>query len=99
MNTGLSKSAENILFSILKKYIKQGVVIVYGSRANGKFSSRSDVDLSIKNSNLSNVELDNLKDEIDESNFPYLCDISLFENITNDKLITHINNFGKILKI
>lgn len=99
MSIGLSNNEKNILINILKKYLTTGLVILYGSRANGKYSPRSDVDLTLKNSNLSNTKLDDLKDEIDESNFPYLCDISLFENIQNNKLKEHIKNFGKVLEI
>ena len=98
MNTGISEDNLKILTTILAKYLKQGIVILYGSRAKGSFIPTSDIDLVMKNSNISNLTLDNLIEEIEESNFPYICDISLFENIKNHKLLTHINNFGVVLK-
>lgn len=41
--------------------------------------------------------IEEIKDEIDESNFPYLTDIHLYESITNPDLLEHIDRLGQTL--
>ena len=95
---GLTREQIQLLQETLKKYFKQGKVIVYGSRAKGNFHQRSDIDLVIQES-LSDHRhaLENFKESIDESDFPYLCDVQYFESIKNPHLIEHIQRRGKLL--
>ena len=95
MNSGLGKKNELILSGIMSKYIRSGSVLIYGSRAKGDFTERSDVDIAIKYC----PEIDDrlvaeMTDEIDESDFPYLADIRIYENIKNNKLRDHIDRAG-----
>ena len=98
MDFGLTQEQINHLIAIFKKYLKSGKVIIYGSRAKGNFTSRSDIDLVIKNSKTIDMQLlANLKEEIQESDLPYLVDIQFFETIKNVELIEHIIRVGKVL--
>jgi len=95
VNSGLGKKNELILSGIMSKYIRSGSVLIYGSRAKGDFTERSDVDIAIKDC----PEIDDrlvaeMTDEIDESDFPYLADIQIYENIKNNKLRNHIDRAG-----
>lgn len=94
---GLKESAIKILFSIFAKYIKIEEVILYGSRAKGNFNERSDLDLVITKSKINTKIIGKIISEINENNFPYTIDIQLFDRISNQNLIEHINRVGKVL--
>lgn len=84
-----------ILKTIFAKHEKVSKVIVYGSRAKGTNTDRSDVDLVICNSNIDRHQLGRLILDISNSNFPYTIDIQIYEHLKNKKLIEHINRVGK----
>jgi len=93
---GLSAAQYEIISNILDKYLdNEQSVIIYGSRAKGNYEQGSDLDLAIKGNHKKNI-LGSLIDEIDESNFPYLCDITYLNKIENQNLKDHINRVGKI---
>ena len=96
MTFGITFKQKQILNDILSKYLKDGIVLIYGSRVKGTYTNTSDVDLVIKNSTLNRQQLSNLIDDIDESDFPYLCDVQLFENINNLQLKDHIERLGEV---
>ena len=97
MNTGLNGKNQLILSDIINKYIKSGSVIIYGSRAKGDFTERSDVDIAVKNCpGIDDRLVAEITDEIDESDFPFLADIQIYENIRNSKLRDHIDRAGII---
>jgi predicted nucleotidyltransferase len=93
---GINELSINILKNIFSKYENIKEVNLYGSRAKGNHHDRSDVDLVICNSNIDRQLLGNLILEINNSNFPYMVDIQVFENLKNEKLIEHINRVGKV---
>ena len=82
---------------IFEKYPPVKEVILYGSRAKGTNTKRSDIDLVIANSQLDRVTLSNIKSEIEESDIPNLVDIQLLEEIDNQDLLDHINRVGKVV--
>jgi predicted nucleotidyltransferase len=93
---GLSPAQTQILQNIFKKNLKTGQVIVYGSRAKNTYTKYSDIDLVLKKTHLNAHQVEDLIDTIIESDFPYLCDIQLFENINNQALLEHINRVGQV---
>lgn len=96
MKFGLTEAQEKILTGILQKYIKSGEGIVFGSRAMGTNTERSDIDIALKNVKFfSPYSLGDLIDEIAESDFPYLADVLIYEDITNPALKEHIDKVGK----
>ena len=98
MNFGLTDKQEKILIAILKKYIKKGDVVVFGSRAKGSYTERSDIDIALRNAQLFlNCSIGGLIDEIAESDFPYLADVLIYEDITNAALKEHIDRVGRLL--
>ncbi|PHS14743.1 MAG: hypothetical protein COA86_15210 [Kangiella sp.] len=66
-------------------------VYLYGSRAKGNYRNGSDIDLTIKNSNVSYSDILKIETELDDLMTPYTIDLSIFEKIENDQLIAHIN--------
>ena len=85
------------LKTIFDKYPNIKKVILYGSRAKGTNTKRSDIDLVIANSQLDRFTLSNIKSEIEESDIPNLVDIQLLEEIDNQELLDHINRVGKVV--
>ncbi|MCX7726587.1 MAG: nucleotidyltransferase domain-containing protein [Chitinispirillaceae bacterium] len=96
MSFGLTTEQEDILKEIFKKYLKSGVVIIYGSRAKGTFMPWSDIDIVIKGSERNRQVIGEIKELIEESDFPYLVDLEFYEDILNVSLLEHINRVGKI---
>ncbi|WP_423910597.1 restriction endonuclease subunit S [Candidatus Spongiihabitans sp.] len=95
MEFGLSLKQKEGLISIFDKHLKQGKVIVYGSRAKGNFTPRSDLDLAIQSANADRHLLAAIVADIMESDFPYLCDIQYLEEIKSPRLLDHIKRMGK----
>lgn len=82
------------VFSSMKQ-VEQ--VILYGSRAIGNYREGSDIDISLKGSGLTSIDLDGFLLSLDELNLPYLFDISIYHHIDNEDLKDHIHKVGKIL--
>ena len=99
MKFGITPEQKLILDSIFSKYLADGAVLIYGSRVKGNYTNISDVDLVIKNNSLDKHQLASLIDDIEESDFPFLCDIQLFENINNLQLKDHIERLGQVFYI
>lgn len=86
----------DILTSIFREFPQIKEVVLYGSRAKATHQERSDIDLVIRNSEISRQTLGKIKLEIDNSDVPYLVDLQIMENIKNRQLIDHINRVGKV---
>ena len=98
MEYGLSERTFSTLYSIFKKYpgIKQ--VILYGSRAKGKYRRGSDIDLALKTDDtFSRTNLLRIAGDFDDSDLPYFVDVSIYDKISNPDLKTHIDRVGKVL--
>jgi len=93
-NFGLPPKVVHQINSIFKKHKKVLSVIVYGSRAMGTFRAGSDIDLCLKGPLLTTTELLEIENEIDDLMLPYKFDISIYNQITNEDLVDHINRIG-----
>ena len=49
MDFGLTDKQKTLLITILKRYVKTGEVVVFGSRAKGNYTERSDIDVALRN--------------------------------------------------
>ncbi|MCF6271075.1 MAG: nucleotidyltransferase domain-containing protein [Melioribacteraceae bacterium] len=95
MNYGLKEEVIEKIKSIFSKYIEIERAVLYGSRAKGNFTNGSDIDLTLIGDNLEfNLLLKVLLD-IDDLMLPYKFDISLYNSITDDELLSHIKRVGK----
>lgn len=98
MKFGLTTAQIKILTDLFDEHLERGRVIVYGSRAKGNYKPYSDIDLVLQSA----VPDDRLlcakiKGDIDESNFPYLCDLQFYEEIKSAELLDHIKRVGKTI--
>jgi len=92
---GLSTNSLQILRGILGKYLEVSEVKVYGSRAKGTNSNRSDLDLVIMDE-LERKTFGEIWMEINLSDFPLTVDLQLWNNIQNEDLKEHIRRVGKV---
>ena len=100
MDFGLTEFQKKILIGILQKYIKSGEEIVFGSRAMGTNTERSDIDIALRDAEFFlPYSLGDLIDEIAESDFPYLADVIIYEDIINPALKDHVDRMGERLVI
>lgn len=82
------------LFSSINNIDK---VILYGSRAKGNYSNSSDIDITLKGSNLNLTLLNKLSLQIDDLLLPYTFDLSIYDHLNNKELVEHIDRIGRVI--
>jgi len=95
-NFGLSDKSFEILKSIFRNYPAISEVKVYGSRAKGTYTDRSDLDLVIMD-DLERKTLGEIWMEINSSDFPLTVDLQVWKDIKNENLKEHIRRVGKVI--
>ncbi|MDO5054256.1 nucleotidyltransferase domain-containing protein [Pasteurella oralis] len=93
---GLSQRNIKIIIDILAKYPEIESAIIYGSRAKGNYRIGSDIDLTFKGKNLTDKTLSRIWHDLDDSDSPYLFDLSIYHHLTHQPFIDHIDRVGKI---
>ena len=72
--------------------------VIFGSRAMGNYKKGSDVDIAIIGKNVNRSIIYKLDDCLNEVyHLPYFFDIIQYNAITNENLINHIDNEGKVI--
>ena len=72
--------------------------VIFGSRAMGNYKKGSDVDIAIVGENINSRIIYKLEDRLNKVYpLPYFFDIIQYNKLTNENLIKHIDNEGKIL--
>ena len=93
---GLSKQAIRDIKSTLAKYPQVTQAILYGSRAKGNFRAGSDIDLTLKGTELTLEILCKIENDLDDLLLPYKIDLSIYSKITDQAVLEHIDRVGKI---
>ncbi|MDA0781848.1 MAG: nucleotidyltransferase domain-containing protein [Rickettsiales bacterium] len=96
MNFGLDDKTIGLVKGVFLKYPEVESVTLYGSRATGKFTQGSDIDLTIKGTSIDISVLSRISSELDDLLIPYTFDLSSFSDIDNPDLPNHIKSFGII---
>ncbi len=91
---GLSSEIIETLVKSFSSLTQIEEVKVYGSRAKGNFTERSDVDLAVFGVEIDRFTISTLLLELDDSNIPYQIDAQNYADITNQKLKHHIDRVG-----
>jgi len=94
METGIPEQAMNRILRVFKKYPEISEAVLYGSRAIGSHKNGSDIDLSLKGTNLDFKILNQIEEELDELLLPWMIDLNLYERIGNKELLEHIDSHG-----
>ena len=89
----LSAKTLNTLQAVFARYPELTEVILYGSRATGKATPRSDIDL-VTRGILDTYRLGRLALDLEETNIPQKCDIQAYEHISYAPLKAHIDEAG-----
>ncbi len=98
MNHGLTKRDFEYIKEALKKAPEIEEAIVFGSRAKGNHKRGSDVDLAIKGKHINVSIVAKLSFELNEElPLPYYFDVVHYENISETKLVEHIDRVGKLV--
>lgn len=81
VNILLEKRFLDEITSIIKQTYPKAIVWAYGSRIDGTAHEGSDLDLVVKDFGQNDACLFTLKDELKESNVPFLVDIFEFDKL------------------
>lgn len=93
---GLTNENFNLLQKVFSNNPEINNVLLFGSRAKGNYNNRSDIDLVITNDLPNRYVIGKILDEVNNSNFPYLIDLQVLSNITNQNLLEHIKRVGLV---
>lgn len=95
---GLLDKDIDYIIDALNKFPQIEKGIIFGSRAMGNYKKGSDIDLAIIGDKITNNVLYDLHDYLNEIYpLPYFFDILYYDDITNENLKKHIDDFGKIV--
>lgn len=97
MEFGLKDMEINALREVLSSVPEVDEAIIYGSRARGTNKVASDIDITLKGSDLTYLQLALLEAKIDDLYLPYFVDLSLFSMLRNKDLVESIEREGKVL--
>ena len=93
---GLRPEHRSELNSIFRAYPELERVILYGSRATGRYHERSDIDLATLGLK-DRFTIGQLFLELEESNLPYTCDLRAYEALKYLALKKHIDTHGIVI--
>lgn len=94
---GLSDKTRATLVAMFSAYPEILRVIVYGSRAKGNYREGSDIDIALDAPDLTFAQVLAIRGAIDDSNIPYLVDLSRLQDLKEPDLLEHIGRVGKVL--
>lgn len=91
---GLPPATLEKLNSVFAQHHAIDTVLIYGSRAKGNYRTGSDIDLTIKGSEITFKEFMQIETQIDDLMLPYTVDLSQYTQLNNNELIAHIDRVG-----
>ena len=97
MQFGLNDTELQALRTTLASIPEVEEAIIYGSRARGTNHVASDIDITLKGSALTYLQLALLDARIDDLYLPYFVELSLFSMLKNPDLLESIDREGKVL--
>ena len=96
-NHGLSEKTWKDINQVFKQFKEIEEATLYGSRAKGTHKPGSDIDLTLKGQNLSLKVLNKISLALDDRYLPYTFDLSIYHQIDNLDLLSHIQRVGKVI--
>lgn len=96
MPYGLEQKYIDAINNIFSLHTNIQRAILYGSRAKGNYRPNSDIDITLQGEALNYSQLVKIENELDDLMLPYSLDLSIFHQIENPKLISHIERVGKV---
>lgn len=96
MKYGLSKATIDKICGVFAQFPEVQKAVLYGSRANGGYKTGSDIDLTLYGTALTSRLRGDIAELLDDLLLPYSIDLSLFDELENDKLREHIKRVGVV---
>jgi uncharacterized protein len=94
---GLKETDINLICQIFSRYPQIQKSVLYGSRAMGNYKTGSDIDLTLCGGNDLTLDvLYRVMEDLDNLLLPYTFDLSIFSQITDKEVISHITRVGRI---
>jgi type I restriction enzyme S subunit len=94
--TGLNDTDIEKIRAVFKLHKEIEKAVLYGSRAKGTYKPASDIDLVLVGDALNLTIQQAIENELDDLLLPYKFDVSLFQQIENKELISHIERVGAV---
>jgi len=92
-STGLSAHELEMMAGVFRRHPEVCLVKLFGSRAKGTHSVRSDVDLAVWGT-AEALQAEAIAGELDELPLPYRVEVQSFEHIANQALREYIQRVG-----
>lgn len=90
---------EHAIIQIAKVFAQHPAIeraVLYGSRAKGNYKNGSDIDLTLVGDALNTALLHTLINELDDLLLPWMIDLSIYAQIDNPDLRSHIERVGVV---
>lgn len=94
MRYGLKEEVVKQITDVFARFPDIEKVLLYGSRAKGTYKNGSDIDLCLLGNNIDLTLLSKIDLALDELFLPYSFDLSIYNNLSNPDLISHIDRVG-----
>ena len=94
--TSLPEGILQRLKTAFSAYPDLAEVVLYGSYATGKATSRSDIDLATKGIS-DRYRLGRLELDLEDLPIPQKCDVQAYESISYEPLKRHIDEWGVVI--
>lgn len=91
---GLAAEYNAEIAAIMARHPEIKRVVLYGSRAKGTYTDRSDIDLAIIGNTIDHQTLGSIKLDLDESDIPLPIDVLDYTTLENQDLKAHIDRVG-----
>ncbi len=96
MNDGLKPRYRDAILESLTRNPRVEQVVLFGSRANGKHTSGSDIDLCLVGDALTLDDLSKLAVDLEHLTVPQKVDLVLYHQISNEPLHAEIDHHGVV---
>ena len=93
---GLTQKQFQLIEDAISSFSDIEKVIIFGSRATGKFRVTSDIDLAVFGKNLNNTLINRLASGLDDLPLPFTFDVLNYDAIQNRNLKDKICLQGKL---
>ncbi|UPU34782.1 nucleotidyltransferase domain-containing protein [Geomonas paludis] len=95
-DSGLKEATIEKICTVFSRYPEIEEVILYGSRAMGRYRNGSDIDLTMVGEGVTHALQLKIENELDDLLLPYKIDLSVLTAIDNAGLLAHIDRVGKV---
>jgi len=93
---GLSSELIQRFNAVFAQYPQLEKVVIFGSRATGRYRAGSDIDLAVFLKPGQSLDLSQIAQQLDDLNTPYMVDLVAVEQLANEALIEHIHQHGQV---